>query len=399
MTERSNKGSNRATHEAPRPFPVWKALVALALIAAIVFAAHLCSTAATINVTVNGTEYTLHGAKTMQTAIKESGLPINSGDLISLRGHILEKHGGDPFYATVNGIETVDPDLKLHDGDEITVADGKDVVENYESEFEPIPFSAVTGGLGALHIFIPGEEGTMEVRTGVLSGEQVRKLQKEETDLVRWCYNPDVGDDKVIALTFDDGPSSECTAEILDILAENDAKATFFIVGSEIKTEEDAAVVQRAYDEGHQLCTHTYTFGQSVSSFDFSSLAAQDQIDEVNLGYQAISNVTGVEPSHCIRLPGGTMNDDAVLNIAPYIDAEISWTIDTGDWLSPGSDVIYGTLLQAQPGDIILCHDSANSQQTVEALRDALPWLKRWGYKFVTIDDMLVYPELKVEVE
>ena len=399
MTERSNKGTNRATHEAPRPFPVWKALVALALIAAIVFAAHLCSTAATINVTVNGTEYTLHGAKTMHTAIKESGLPINSGDLISLRGQILEKHGGDPFYATVNGIETVDPDLKLHDGDEITVADGKDVVENYESEFEPIPFSAVTGGLGALHIFIPGEEGTMEVRTGVLSGEQVRKLQKEETDLVRWCYNPDVGDDKVIALTFDDGPSSECTAEILDILAENDAKATFFIVGSEIKTEEDAAVVQRAYDEGHQLCTHTYTFGQSVSSFDFSSLAAQDQIDEVNLGYQAISNVTGVEPSHCIRLPGGTMNDDAVLNIAPYIDAEISWTIDTGDWLSPGSDVIYGTLLQAQPGDIILCHDSANSQQTVEALRDALPWLKRWGYKFVTIDDMLVYPELKVEVE
>ena len=399
MTERSNKGSNRATHEAPKPFPVWKALVALALIAAIVFAAHLCSTAATINVTVNGTEYTLHGAKTMQTAIKESGLPINSGDLISLRGQILEKHGGDPFYATVNGIETVDPDMKLHNGDEITITDGKDVVEDYESEYEPIPFSAVTGGLGALHIFIPGEEGTMETRTGMLSGEQVRKLQKEETDLVRWCYNPDVGDDKVIALTFDDGPSPECTAEILDILAENDAKATFFIVGSEIMTEENAALVKRAYDEGHQLCTHTYTFGQSVSSFNFSSLAAQDQIDEINLGYQAISNVTGVEPSHCVRLPGGTMNDDAVLNVAPYIDAEIGWTIDTGDWLSPGSDVIFETIVNAEPGDIILCHDSANSEQTIEALRKALPWLKRWGYKFVTIDDMLVYPELKAEEE
>ena len=399
MTERSNKGSNRATHEAPKPFPVWKALVALALIAAIVFAAQLCSTAATINVTVNGTEYTLHGAKTMQTAIKESGLPINSGDLISLRGQILEKHGGNPFYATVNGIETVDPNLKLHNGDEITVTDGKDVVEDYESEYEPIPFSAVTGGLGALHVFTPGEEGTMETRTGVLSGEQVRKLQKEETDLVRWCYNPDVGDDKVIALTFDDGPSPECTAEILDILAENDAKATFFIVGSQIMTEDDAALVKRAYDEGHQLCTHTYTFGQSVSSFNFSSLTAQDQIDEINLGYQAISNVTGVEPSHCVRLPGGTMNDDAVLNVAPYIDAEISWTVDTGDWLSPGSDVIFETIVNAEPGDIILCHDSANSEQTIEALRKALPWLKRWGYKFVTIDDMLVYPELKAEEE
>ena len=216
---------------------------------------------------------------------------------------------------------------------------------------------------------------------------------------MRWCYNPDVGDDKVIALTFDDGPSPECTAEILDILAENDAKATFFIVGSQIMTEDDAALVKRAYDEGHQLCTHTYTFGQSVSSFNFSSLAAQDQIDEINLGYQAISNVTGVEPSHCVRLPGGTMNDDAVLNVAPYIDAEIGWTIDTGDWLSPGSDVIFETIVNAEPGDIILCHDSANSEQTIEALRKALPWLKRWGYKFVTIDDMLVYPELKAEEE
>ena len=93
------------------------------------------------------------------------------------------------------------------------------------------------------------------------------------------------------------------------------------------------------------------------------------------------------------------MNDDAVVNVAPYIDAEISWTVDTGDWLSPGSEVIFETLLRAQPGDIILCHDSAKSYQTIDALRKALPWLKRWGYKFVTIDDMLVYPELKVEEE
>ena len=60
--------------------------------------------------------------------IKESGLPINSGDLISLRGQILEKHGGDPFYATVNGIETVDPDMKLHNGDEITITSSSENV-------------------------------------------------------------------------------------------------------------------------------------------------------------------------------------------------------------------------------------------------------------------------------
>ena len=398
MTDRSNRGSDRAVQKVPGRFSIWKALVAIALIAAVVFVAQMCSTAATINVTVNGTNISLHGAKTMQTAIKESGLPINSGDLISLRGQVLEKHGGDPFYATVNGVETVDPDLKLHDGDQITVADGQDTIEEYESEFEAIPYSAVTGGLGALHILIPGKEGTMEIRTGKLSGEQVRKLQEEETNLIRWCYNPDVGDDRVIALTFDDGPS-ECTGEILDILAKYEAKATFFWVGSEIMTDDDKALVQRAFDEGHQLCTHTYTFSQSVSSFDFSSLETQDQIDEINLGYQAISNVTGVEPSHCVRLPGGTMADDAVLNLSPYIDAEIAWTLDTGDWLMPGSDAIYEQLVQAKPGDIILCHDSADSHQTVDALRRALPVLKGMGFKFVTVDDMLTYPELEAEEE
>ena len=185
----------------------------------------------------------------------------------------------------------------------------------------------------------------------------------------------------------------------LDILAKYEAKATFFWVGSEIMTDDDKALVQRAFDEGHQLCTHTYTFSQSVSSFDFSSLETQDQIDEINLGYQAISNVTGVEPSHCVRLPGGTMADDAVLNLSPYIDAEIAWTLDTGDWLMPGSDAIYEQLVQAKPGDIILCHDSADSHQTVDALRRALPVLKGMGFKFVTVDDMLTYPELEAEEE
>ena len=397
MTERSDRGRSRTVSEPPRPFPIWKALFAIALIVVVVFAVRLCSTAATIDVTVNGTPLTLHGAKTMQTAIKESGLPINSGDLISLRGVVLEKHGGHPFYATVNGQETVDPELKLRNGDTITITDGQDIVEEYTSEYEPIPYEAVTGGLGALHIFIDGEEGTMEIRTGTLSGEQVRKLQSEQTDLVRWCYNPDVGDEKVIALTFDDGPSLECTGDILDVLAENEVTATFFWVGSEIMTPDDAALVQRAYDEGHQLCTHTYSFSQSVSSFDFSSLPAQDQIDEVSMGYKSLSDVTGVEPSHAIRLPGGTMNDTAVLNLAPYIDAEIGWTLDTGDWLQPGTTAIYDVLMQAKPGDIILCHDSANSYQTVEALKKALPQLKKQGYEFVTIDQMLSYPEEEAE--
>lgn len=395
MNERPERKPSSSTREARRPFPIWKALLALVLVGAVVFAAQLCSTAATINVTVNGTPLTLHGAKTMQTAIKESGLPINPGDLISLRGQVLEKHAGHPFHATVNGTETVDPDLKLRNGDDITLTDGDDIVEDYTSEYEAIPYTALTGGTGALHWLIAGEEGTYEVRTGSLSGEQVRKLQKEQTDLIRWCYNPDVGDDKVIALTFDNGPSPECTGRILDILEENDAKATFFWVGSNIETEGCADLVKRAYEAGHQLCTHTYSFGQTASTFDFSSIPADDQIDEISRGYQALSDITGAEPSHVIRTPGGMMDDVTVLTLAPYITAEIGWTLDTGDWVLPSASSIYEALAQAQPGDIILCHDASANEATVEALEKAIPYLKEQGFEFITIDEMLEYPEEK----
>ena len=393
MTERAYKNADRTSTNPSRPFPFGKALAVILLVVAAAFIAQLCTAATTIQVTVNGTQLSLHGAKTMQTAINDSGLPINPGDLISLRGQVLERHGGHPFHATVNGEDTVDPDLKLHDGDVIEVTDGDDIVEDYESEYEPIPYSAVTGGLGALHILIAGTEGAYEIKTGVISGEQVRVLDSEETDLVRWCYNPDVGDDKVIALTFDAGPSAECTGQILDVLADNDAKATFFWVGSQTATDEGAQLARRAFDEGHQLCTHTYSFGRSSSSTEFSSLPAEDQVDEINLGRQAIADAIGAEPSRAVRLPGGTTDDGTILNIEHCIDAEIGWTIDTADWLLPGSDAIYDVLMSAKPGDIVLCHDTANSYQTVEALQRALPLLKEQGYEFITIDEMLVYPE------
>lgn len=412
MTERPNRHETRASRAsdaartqrpgrsgdaAARPFPVWKAIAALALIVAVVFVAQLCATAATIDVTVNGTTYTLHGAKTVQTAIKESGIPVNPGDYISLRGQVLERKGGHPFYATVNGVETTDPDQKLHNGDTVTLADGEDIVEDYTSTYEPIDFSAVTEGAGCLYVLKPGVEGTMEVRTGSVTGEVVRKWKDDPQDVTRVCYDPNVGDDKVIALTFDDGPSSTCTNDILDILAENDAKATFFWVGSEINGEVKKATVRRAQQEGHQLCTHTYSFDQTVSSFDYSTLSTDEQVSQIVDGYKAISDVTGVEPSHAVRLPGGMMNNIALLNVSSYITAEIGWTIDTNDYKQPGVQTIYEQIIAAQPGDVILCHDTAASEQTVEALRDALPYLKEAGYRFITIDQMLAYPAKDAE--
>ena len=374
-----------------RPSPLLL-LLAVALIAAAIFAAHLCSSATPINVTVNGTQYTLRGAKTLQTAIKESGVPLNPGDYISLKGTVLKRHEGNPFYATVNDAETLDPDYQLHDGDTVVLSDGKDIVEEYDAVEEPVPYGVSIRGTGAIHTFEEGADGVKEIRTGRESGEVVEKQTVEPQDLVETCFNVDVGQAKVIALTFDDGPSAAFTEDILDILAQNDAKATFFCVGTAIE-DGGVDIVRRAAEQGCQICSHSYNNAQVVKG-DFSLLSADEQVEEVQKGLQAIADALGSEPSRYVRVGSESMKDFTIPNVAPLIDAEIGWTLDTGDWVYMTEDDIYGVLMSAKAGDIVRMHDGGDHQNvTAAALKRALPKLKEKGFTFVTIDELMVYED------
>lgn len=379
-----------ATQTSSRP-PVFKIAVAAVLVIAVVLMVQLCSAIMPITVTINGSSYELRGAKTMQTALKTSGLPINPGDFISLNGNILEKSAGEPFSAMVNDTQTADPNYRLRDGDVINVTDGEDIVEEYDAVQEGIPYSASIAGVGAVHKFEPGEEGVLEVRTGRVSGETVEKQVSAPVDVMCMEYNLNTGNDKVIALTFDDGPSSEYTAAVLDILAENDVKATFFVIGTEVEAYPE--LVEREAAEGHQVCTHSYDHADPVGGTDVSLMDAKGQVDEIVHGYETITNVLGGEASRVIRAPGGNLSSDMVMNLQPYVDYEIGWNIDTEDWTLPGSEAIYQAIISAEPGDIILCHDGGGDRsQTVDAIRRAIPYLKSKGYTFVTMDEILAYP-------
>lgn len=382
--------ANYGTQAAGRP-PLFKIAIAAVLVVAVVLLVQLCSAIVPITVTVNGTSYELRGAKTMQTAIKTSGLPVNPGDLISLNGNILEKSAGQPFSATVNDTQTADPDYRLRDGDVINITDGDDIVEDYDSVEEGIPYSSSIVGIGAVHKFEAGQEGVLEIRTGRISGETVEKQVAAPVDITCTQYNLNTGNDKVIALTFDDGPSGEYTAAVLDILAENNVKATFFVIGTEV--EEHPELVEREAAEGHQVCTHSYDHADPVGGTDVSLMDANGQIDEIVHGYQTITNVLGGEASRVIRAPGGNLSSEMVMNLQPYVDYEIGWNIDTQDWTLPGSDAIYNQIISAEPGDIILCHDGGGDRsETVEAIRRAIPYMKSKGYTFVTMDEILAYP-------
>ncbi len=381
----------QAGAQTARQLPIAKIAIAVVLVIAVVFIVRMCSAAIPINVTVNGTPYELRGAKTVQTAIKASGLPINPGDFISLQGNILEKSAGDPFLATVNGEEVVDPDYGLRDGDTITLTDGKDIVEDYTESESPIPYKATIGGMGAIHKFEKGVEGVLTTKTGTVSGETVERQTTDPVDATCKEYNVNTGMNKVVAFTFDDGPSSEYTASVLDILKENDAKGTFFCIGTEVESYPE--LVKREAEEGHQVCTHSYDHADPVGGTDLGLMDAKGQVDEIQHGMQTITDVLGGEASRVVRMPGGNLSEAMVLNLEQYVDYEIGWNIDTEDWTLPGAEAIYQQMIAVQPGEIVLCHDGGGDRsQTVEALRRAIPYLKEKGFTFVTMDELLEYP-------
>lgn len=393
VSRRSGSQAFTATKGKPKRFPVLPAAAAIAAIAIVVVVLRIFSSAMSIDITVNGNAYTIHGAKTLQTAIKESGLPVNPGDLISIRGLVIKKSAGNPFTATVNGEAVTDPNYALHNNDEVTIADGKDVVEDYDSTEEYIPHSAFIDGAGAIHLFTAGSDGVREIRTGSVSGEVMELQKTDPQDAVCIKYNPEVGEDKVIALTFDEGPSEEYTGQILDILEENDAHATFFCVGTEIEKYNDS-LVKRERDEGHQVCTGTYDHARSGDGVSASSINVDELAQQVEHGREVISKALGnEEASRVVRLPGGQLDEDMVRALDEYVEVEVGWNVDTGDWADSSEDQIYRVLTSLEKGDIVLCHDGGGDRsKTVEALRRALPKLREAGFSFVTIDDLLEYP-------
>ncbi|MDE6388616.1 MAG: polysaccharide deacetylase [Lachnospiraceae bacterium] len=178
-------------------------------------------------------------------------------------------------------------------------------------------------------------------------------------------------DVRKVYLTFDDGPSSN-TNRILDILAEYDVKATFFVVGKE--EEEYQALYKRIVDEGHTLAMHSYSHKyneiyQSVESFsaDLSKLQ------------EFLYDTTGVWCRYC-RFPGGSSNTVSRVDMHELIDylddqdmSYFDWNISSGDaassYIGP-ADIIRNCTVKLRDYDeaIILMHDASNKNSTVEAL-------------------------------
>ncbi|MEE1158550.1 MAG: polysaccharide deacetylase family protein, partial [Atopobiaceae bacterium] len=261
----------------------------------------------------------------------------------------------------------------------------------------PIPFETNEGDRsfggywnGSIHLLSDGVEGKRTTRKGNVSGIEIEESVTPPTNAGYRIYTARPVD-RVIALTFDDGPWPQTTDAILDILQQHNAKATFFVIGNQISSY--ATQVKRADSMGCQICTHTWDHAAgSGGGVSIATMSAEEQIQEVQKGYAAIAEALGTEPAHILRAPGGNFFGDTIANLWPYVDAEIGWDVDTEDWRRPGTDAIYNAIMTVQPGQVILMHDGGGERdQTVEALRRAMPKLVEQGYKFVTVDELLAY--------
>lgn len=201
----------------------------------------------------------------------------------------------------------------------------------------------------------------------------------EKKGLVYWDIKTA---DKVIALTFDDGPDAVYTPKILDLLDVYDAKATFFVVGKQ--AEKYPEIVSRQYFDGHEIANHTYSHPYSSTTKELENeLRKTDKI---------IHDITGMYPA--LFRPVGGNYSESIINTAADNGFTVimwSWHQDTEDWKEPGVDRIVNKVLKgARAGDVVLFHDAGgNRSQTVQALDEILLALKKEGYEFVTVTELL----------
>lgn len=197
--------------------------------------------------------------------------------------------------------------------------------------------------------------------------------------------------DKVVALTFDDGPHAENTDKLLDVLAENGAVATFFVLGENAARYPD--VIKRIYEGGNEIGTHSYTHS------DLMKLTT-DQIlsDEYGKTNDVLEETIGVRAT-IDRPPYGSMTEERAEAIGRE---QILWSVDPEDWKdeykntsSLMDNIFNGTNsgVKVSDGAIILSHDIHAT--TVEAYDSIIKELIAQGYKFVTITQMMQIAELR----
>jgi peptidoglycan/xylan/chitin deacetylase (PgdA/CDA1 family) len=186
---------------------------------------------------------------------------------------------------------------------------------------------------------------------------------------------------QAVALTFDDGPSRFNTPRLLDLLAEHEARATFFVVGESIDGNED--ILQRLVALGHEVGNHTFTHPHTHA---LTRDQLRHELDRTNEAISASSSdVLFVRP------PFGKDRRRTVSVAAELGQQVVLWSIDSGDSRGrTAEEIVAHVTRQARPGAIILFHDGGKPRPTtLEACSQIIPELSAAGLELVTIRELI----------
>jgi cellulose synthase/poly-beta-1,6-N-acetylglucosamine synthase-like glycosyltransferase/peptidoglycan/xylan/chitin deacetylase (PgdA/CDA1 family) len=220
----------------------------------------------------------------------------------------------------------------------------------------------------------------------LITNQEIEKHPRSTT-VTRWGAR----DDKVVALTFDDGPDPTYTPKILDILAEKNVKATFFVVGSAGVVNSD--ILRRTYREGHDIGNHTFTH---VNSSEVSpeylkfEMNATQRLFEASIGIRTRL----FRPPYAADLEPQTVDAAEALRTSGSLGyLSIGMNIDPKDWMRPLARQIVAKAIEGvhrHEGNVMLLHDAGGIRTpTLTALPEIIDRLHAEGYRFVTIHELL----------
>ena len=274
-------------------------------------------------------------------------------------------------------VDTIKPEIVLQGEDEIFIKEGQKyseigykAIDNYEGDITNLV--TITNN-------IKEEIGKYEVIYSVRdsSGNTSKKIR---------IVNVIKNNNGIIYLTFDDGPS-EITSKILDLLKEEDIKATFFVLNYSNIYEP---IIKRIVEEGHTIALHTYTHNYKLI---YSS--KENYYNDLNKIKEKVKNTTGIT-TNIIRFPGGSSNTVSSFNkgIMTLLTKDVikegyhyfDWNVDSKDaWDARNSNDVYNNViynLSMNRSNIVLLHDKNGNTKTLYALKDIIKTAKNKGYTF-----------------
>jgi peptidoglycan/xylan/chitin deacetylase (PgdA/CDA1 family) len=280
------------------------------------------------------------------------------------------KPGIYPGHVLLNG-DVPAADGPLHEGDEITVRDGKDHVEEIVTDVIHIPGGKVTNP---------------QFHLGSVPGDQIIRKGKVSGDIVSSVFQPTGPGARPnsVALTFDDGPWPTQTEQFLAVLKKFKVKATFFVVGYLAERYPD--IIRAEIRAGMEIGDHSW---DHPTSPPFGSLSAKRIRDEIRRTRTVLAGY-GVDTS-VFRPPGGSYSDAVMRSAERFGMRIIIWSIDPKDW-KPGrttAGIVKAVLSQVHPGSIILMHDGGgNRAATLAALPKIIKGIRKMGLSFDTLDEL-----------